>query len=277
MLINLYDLPSFFFCRKEKNVSATLTVKKGPGRPRKVPKDSLPLVTTPDVIENGIIPLPMTKSVPILEGEIIRLQRVCEAEGDSMSDSEIDIDCSDDDREIPVQRVQGIVKIEDKSEETPNPETPSLIGNQEIKNSELDASVEIKTNATTSLCESESKSECDSSETDTKSSRECEPQQPVFTFPTPLEERIIDLNVITDEERKVHWDFFEGRVSKTPERYIKIRNSIVQEWRRVKPRYLTKTSVRPALKNCGDVNCISRVHAYLELTGTINFNCGKLF
>ena len=100
MLINFYDLPSSFFCRKEKNASATLTVKKGPGRPRKVPKDSLPLVTTPDVIENGIIPLPMTKSVPILEGEIIRLQRVCEAEGDSMSDSEIDIDCSDDESTI---------------------------------------------------------------------------------------------------------------------------------------------------------------------------------
>lgn len=42
-----------------------------------------------------------------------------------------------------------------------------------------------------------------------------------------------------------------------------------------KPRYLNKTSVRPGLKNCGDVNCIGRIHTYLELIGAINFNCGK--
>lgn len=42
-----------------------------------------------------------------------------------------------------------------------------------------------------------------------------------------------------------------------------------------KPKYLNKTSVRPGLKNCGDVNCIGRIHTYLELIGAINFNCGK--
>ncbi|KAK7889322.1 hypothetical protein WMY93_024882 [Mugilogobius chulae] len=40
-----------------------------------------------------------------------------------------------------------------------------------------------------------------------------------------------------------------------------------------KPKYLNKTSVRPGLKNCGDVNCIGRIHTYLELIGAINFNC----
>ena len=44
---------------------------------------------------------------------------------------------------------------------------------------------------------------------------------------------------------------------------------------RVKPNYLNKTSVRSGLKNCGDVNCIGRVHAYLECVGAINFDCGK--
>lgn len=42
-----------------------------------------------------------------------------------------------------------------------------------------------------------------------------------------------------------------------------------------KPKYLNKTSVRPGLKNCGDVNCIGRIHTYLELIGAINFGCGK--
>lgn len=45
---------------------------------------------------------------------------------------------------------------------------------------------------------------------------------------------------------------------------------------KIKPRYLTKTSVRPGLKNCGDVNCIGRIHTYLELVGAINFSCGDL-
>lgn len=40
-----------------------------------------------------------------------------------------------------------------------------------------------------------------------------------------------------------------------------------------KPKYLNKTSVRPGLKNCGDVNCIGRIHTYLELIGAINFGC----
>jgi len=94
-------------------------------------------------------------------------------------------------------------------------------------------------------------SECDSSEEsvgpkDSALNRLVDVEsQPVYTFPEPLEEATIDLNGITDEEKTIHWDFFEGRPSKTPERYVKIRNSIVQEWRRVKPRYLTKTSVRP--------------------------------
>lgn len=42
-----------------------------------------------------------------------------------------------------------------------------------------------------------------------------------------------------------------------------------------RPRYLNKTSVRPGLKNCGDVNCIGRIHTYLELIGAINFGCGE--
>lgn len=33
--------------------------------------------------------------------------------------------------------------------------------------------------------------------------------------------------------------------------------------------------MRPGLKNCGDVNCIGRIHAYLESVGAINFGCGK--
>ncbi|XP_026800279.3 histone H2A deubiquitinase MYSM1 isoform X2 [Pangasianodon hypophthalmus] len=89
----------------------------------------------------------------------------------------------------------------------------------------------------------------------------------------PEQEVTLDTSTITEEEKQAIPEFFEGRLSKTPERYLKIRNYILDQWEKSKPKYLNKTSVRPGLKNCGDVNCIGRIHTYLELIGAINFNC----
>ncbi|KAJ8277831.1 hypothetical protein GJAV_G00080610 [Gymnothorax javanicus] len=89
----------------------------------------------------------------------------------------------------------------------------------------------------------------------------------------PEQEVHLDACAITEEEKQAISEFFEGRPSKTPERYLKIRNYILDQWEKSKPKYLNKTSVRPGLKNCGDVNCIGRIHTYLELIGAINFNC----
>ncbi|XP_047444306.1 histone H2A deubiquitinase MYSM1 [Mugil cephalus] len=89
----------------------------------------------------------------------------------------------------------------------------------------------------------------------------------------PEQEVEMDLEIITDDEKQAIPEFFEGRPSKTPERYLKIRNYILDQWLKSKPKYLNKTSVRPGLKSCGDVNCIGRIHTYLELIGAINFNC----
>ncbi|KAM4574525.1 histone H2A deubiquitinase MYSM1 isoform 2-T2 [Fundulus diaphanus] len=89
----------------------------------------------------------------------------------------------------------------------------------------------------------------------------------------PEQEIELDKETITEDEKQAIPEFFEGRPSKTPERYLKIRNYILDQWLRSKPKYLNKTSIRPGLKNCGDVNCIGRVHTYLELIGAINFNC----
>ncbi|XP_007901889.1 histone H2A deubiquitinase MYSM1 isoform X2 [Callorhinchus milii] len=89
----------------------------------------------------------------------------------------------------------------------------------------------------------------------------------------PAQEVILDKNVITEDEKQAISEFFEGRPSKTPERFLKIRNYILDQWEKCKPKYLNKTSVRPGLKNCGDVNCIGRIHTYLELIGAINFGC----
>uniref|UniRef100_A0A1A7WZ65 Myb-like, SWIRM and MPN domain-containing protein 1 n=1 Tax=Iconisemion striatum TaxID=60296 RepID=A0A1A7WZ65_9TELE len=101
----------------------------------------------------------------------------------------------------------------------------------------------------------------------------------------PEREIEMDTETITEDEKQAIPEFFEGRPSKTPERYLKIRNYILDQWYhkhtpstevtvlKNKPKYLNKTSVRPGLKNCGDVNCIGRIHTYLELIGAINFNC----
>ncbi|XP_040834414.1 deubiquitinase MYSM1 isoform X1 [Ochotona curzoniae] len=89
----------------------------------------------------------------------------------------------------------------------------------------------------------------------------------------PEQEIEIDRNTIQEEEKQAIPEFFEGRPAKTPERYLKIRNYILDQWEICKPKYLNKTSVRPGLKNCGDVNCIGRIHTYLELIGAINFGC----
>ncbi|XP_050731914.1 histone H2A deubiquitinase MYSM1-like [Eriocheir sinensis] len=98
-------------------------------------------------------------------------------------------------------------------------------------------------------------------------------KQHVFTFPQPLTEHELDLEGITEEERIVHFEYFDGKGVKTPERYMKIRNYLINFWKQIKPKYVRKTAVRAGLKNCGDVNSISKVHEYLEKVGAINFQC----
>ncbi|KAJ3404959.1 hypothetical protein CcCBS67573_g07006 [Chytriomyces confervae] len=57
---------------------------------------------------------------------------------------------------------------------------------------------------------------------------------------------------------------------KNSDRYLLIRNTIVTEWNRIKPKYLLKSACRPLLKGQGDVHAISRVHEFLERIGCIN-------
>ena len=90
---------------------------------------------------------------------------------------------------------------------------------------------------------------------------------------TLYKEIVIDRNIIQDLEKEHNMEFFMGRALKTPERYMKIRNYILDMWERSKPTYLFKTAVRGGLRNCGDVNSIGRVHAFLEDIGAINEGC----
>lgn len=80
---------------------------------------------------------------------------------------------------------------------------------------------------------------------------------------------------ITEHERIFNKEFFINNSTKTPHRYIRIRNFCISAWKAQKPKCLTKTTVRVGLKDCGDVNAIGRVHEYLERLGVINFGCKK--
>lgn len=78
---------------------------------------------------------------------------------------------------------------------------------------------------------------------------------------------------VSVEEMTHNPEWFRQKYSKTPDRYLKIRNHMLDCWNQCKPKYLTKTSARKGLKDCGDVNAIGRVHQYLESVGAINFDC----
>ncbi|KAJ1722953.1 hypothetical protein LPJ53_002668 [Coemansia erecta] len=77
-------------------------------------------------------------------------------------------------------------------------------------------------------------------------------------------------DIIGDYEQQACPEFFLGKAAKTPSRYLLIRNHILDEWQRTQPAYLTKIRARSGLRNCGDVNAIGRVHAFLERVGAIN-------
>lgn len=46
----------------------------------------------------------------------------------------------------------------------------------------------------------------------------------------PEQEIEVDRNIIQEEEKQAIPEFFEGRQAKTPERYLKIRNYILDQW-----------------------------------------------
>ncbi|XP_003741585.2 histone H2A deubiquitinase MYSM1 [Galendromus occidentalis] len=92
----------------------------------------------------------------------------------------------------------------------------------------------------------------------------------------PNAELLLDPYRILPFEQEANPDYFNGKsAQKNPDRYLRIRNHILVQWRKQKPNYLNKTTSRIGLKNCGDVNCIGLIHDYLEKIGAINFGCEK--
>ena len=57
-----------------------------------------------------------------------------------------------------------------------------------------------------------------------------EDQEEEEELKAPEQEVTLDTSTITEEEKQAIPEFFEGRPSKTPERYLKIRNYILDQW-----------------------------------------------
>ncbi|GAA5808358.1 hypothetical protein MFLAVUS_001749 [Mucor flavus] len=101
---------------------------------------------------------------------------------------------------------------------------------------------------------------------------EIKPVEPKVHLP-PHQNPLFDRHQVSEEEMVHNPEWFKQKYSKTPDRYLKIRNHMLDCWHQCKPKYLTKTSARKGLKDCGDVNAIGRVHQYLESVGAINVDC----
>ncbi|VEN42502.1 unnamed protein product [Callosobruchus maculatus] len=187
--------------------------------------------------------------VPLCEGEeIIILKKADESE----SDVDVDVEISDD--ESPSKSTVSIAKASRNNltfDEAP--EKPDLPIDNINKTSDSQ----------------EQKPDIDLTKLDSSTTKQ------LTSLDEPQYELIIDEDSISQLEKVIHNDYFQGKI-KTPERYMYIRNNILKNWRSIKPKYLSKTTCRASLKKTGDVNSIGRIHTYLEQIGAINYGCEQV-
>ena len=167
---------------------------------------------------------PKPKTVVKQKGDIVHLRNA----SDSQSDLELSIEGSDDERErnLAFQNKHLSSFKEDgpsKARET-DPEVDQLTVSDcnsiEECTPELETDKKLKESIGATALVHPSQ----------------EPQQPDFTFPKPLSERLINPDYVTEEEQKVHLNFFNGRgIKNNPARYKVIRNSIISLSNSVKP------------------------------------------
>ncbi|CRL01559.1 CLUMA_CG014269, isoform A [Clunio marinus] len=197
------------------------------------------------------------KPKPIVDpknsGEIVRVEK---------AESDIEVDILSNSEDDPVE--QMMIPLED--DVSGSTETEEISVDDQDGSWMIDSSLPI--------------TDTDNNETQNKLQELKENDESTFkqleSVDIPDAEIILEVSNISNLERFLHSEFFVNRPTKTPERYLKIRNHIISMWNQSKPIYLSKTSARNGLKKCGDVNCISRIHSMLEQIGAINFNCPEV-
>ncbi|KAG2233678.1 hypothetical protein INT48_009422 [Thamnidium elegans] len=183
---------------------------------------------------------------------------------------------------MQTDKVEAVTKLESEhdipvamSEEAPQTEMK-----QEIKQVKSDVKpVQVKKSEPVEIRISEHVEIKRSKQAEVKNSEhvEIKPMEPVNLQSKiqlqPHQNPLFERHQVSEEEMIHNPEWFKQKYSKTPDRYLKIRNHMLDCWHQCKPKYLTKTSARKGLKDCGDVNAIGRVHQYLESVGAINVDC----
>ncbi|XP_017778225.1 PREDICTED: histone H2A deubiquitinase MYSM1-like [Nicrophorus vespilloides] len=191
-------------------------------------------------------------AVPVCEGEeVIKIRKEHDTEN-SDSDIEIDVEDSDDETSKKV-----VIKQED---------TAVVKENIKSENKEIKTCTPIESKSMKQVSNDTKKKIPELKDLDKNVADE------LLTMNEPSSEIVLN-SEISEVEKFIFAEYFEGRTVKTPARYLKIRNYIINAWNTSKPNYVKKTAIRNGLKQCGDVNCIGRIHYYLEQIGAINFGC----
>ncbi|KAI9316625.1 hypothetical protein BX666DRAFT_2019239 [Dichotomocladium elegans] len=139
----------------------------------------------------------------------------------------------------------------------------------DVENDQDDSTTVKTSSASEDKEEEEEEGEGENEKEQTHGERDDEKNMPLGH----LDDSRFDRYAVSEEEKECNPEWFKNKASKTPDRYLRIRNHILDAWQACRPRYLTKTSARRGLKDCGDVNAIGRVHEYLENIGAINVEC----
>ncbi|KAK5644658.1 hypothetical protein RI129_005958 [Pyrocoelia pectoralis] len=213
------------------------------------------------LLDSSLKKLSMDNTFTLEEMHSVNGEEVVKISKES-SDEDIDLDVENDDQSenVPYKYIDAIIHSEmdefDKS---------SAMKDEKIDHSNDIISVKVE--------DADMESSKDVHHTDLNVTEEIYKQ--LISMDVPTSEVTLNKDQVTDLEKYIHNEYFNGRCVKTPKRYLKIRNHILNSWTLCKPIYVTKTSVRQGLKNCGDVNCIGRIHYFLEQIGAINFGCAE--
>lgn len=156
-------------------------------RKPKLPETDAPVESaTPLILETDIDNVKVNAPIIYVSKgeELVRIQKASNESDDS------DVDVDDDVDEKPIARF-----------------SPSAV---DVKFSEVPAEVTVEYSEEKPV----SVPEIDSSEVVEENSK-------VFEFPIPTSETVLT-GEIRDQEKEVHFEFFSGRPTKTPSRYLKV-------------------------------------------------------
>ncbi|KAI8088745.1 uncharacterized protein BX664DRAFT_261895, partial [Halteromyces radiatus] len=233
--------------------------KPRPSSPERIPIESQSSTSVETTIKNNNVS-PMDENRPVDD-----------------EDEEISVEDDDDSTSLPVlTEIKEEILSSSSGESQHDTKEQELLNSTDAKDGStfMDTDKNDNISTTTSIDNAKKIPEQSNNEIDYNKVEEKEHKTNGSAHPfSPSTTAYFDPYIISEEEKISNPEWFKNKHNKTPDRYLKIRNHLLACWQSCRPRYMTKTSSRKGLKDCGDVNAIGRVHSYLENIGAINVNC----